>query len=260
MTLPLQLALFSLLAASARATFAKTAVAVLHEDDGVYGSVVFHQYSASSPLFISALLRDVRVRSAGGADWAVHAEPVHYGLHARGALCGAASLRGVLRAGGRAVGALGDKHGRMRAPRFAQDVHDWDLTLFGGGGGARDVVNRSLVVRAGDVDACATIVETRVHRVRPGGVPCERVRYADCLVATGRDGACVLRACEGWRRKWGVITEETRWCGRKWERFPKRDGGGREGVVPCVMGRHSLLRPIEEGRKEGRKEGADGVV
>lgn len=44
-----------------RAAARRTAVAVLQEEDGVWGSVVFHQWSRDGPVFLSALLQNIFV-------------------------------------------------------------------------------------------------------------------------------------------------------------------------------------------------------
>lgn len=40
---------------------ARTAAAFIHEDDGMYGSVVFHQWSPWSPVVISLLFNNIKV-------------------------------------------------------------------------------------------------------------------------------------------------------------------------------------------------------
>lgn len=191
-------------------------------------------------IFVQQIVPNQRI------DWSIHEEPVHYEQYAAHRRCGTDALGSILKVNNTPVGHLGLRHGRIFSSHFSREVYDRRLSLYEGW--AHSIVNRSLAIRQGDGEAdfrCATIQLTEVDW-EPGLVPCERVRYADCLVGTRREAVCVFRACEGYRVYWGRVPEGTLFCEQGVEKFPKAVGavGRKEGVVECLHGFHTLLRPV----------------
>lgn len=182
-------------------------------------------------------------------DWGIHEEPVDYESYPPHRRCGTYALGSVLTVSNASIGQLGLRHGRMSVPRFAKVMYDWELSLYEDS--RHSILDRSLAIRQGSGEAdfrCATIQLTGRHDWKPGSVPCERVRYADCLVGTAQEDVCVFRACEGYRVYWGRLGEKTQFCEQETERFPKAVEmiGKPKGVVRCRHGRHTLLRPVIE--------------
>lgn len=166
--------------------------------------------------------------------------------------CGAEALKSVMRNGNRFSGELGTRHGMIISHRFAEVTYDWELSLYPGS--PKNIIGKSFVIRQGNNEAdyrCATIEFTSVHSQRPGAVPCEMVQYADCLVGTARQDICVYRPCVGYRQYWGSIDSNTRMCAQIFKMYPKRlrAGATTEGVVTCMHGNHTLLKPIDQGSR-----------
>lgn len=226
----------------------RTAYAILHYDDDVWGSVVFHQWSKGTPVIISLLFQNINIQAGQRVDYAIHEEPVHYDRYEESELCSATSLKSVLKVEGETVGNLAQRHRMATASRFSDVLYDDRLSLFQDRPGY--IVGKSFVVRQGMTTAdhrCATIYMSDLESQRPGAVPCELKRYADCLVgANGMTTKCVFKPCIGFRRHWGVVDRNTLMCKQIFSSFPKVSQvlEKREGLVDCVHGRHTLLKPI----------------
>eukprot|EP00737_Agarophyton_chilense_P003506 gb/GEZJ01004123.1/.p1 GENE.gb/GEZJ01004123.1/~~gb/GEZJ01004123.1/.p1 ORF type:complete len:261 (-),score=23.17 gb/GEZJ01004123.1/:182-964(-) len=231
-------------------TFAEpvTATAVIHEDDGTWGSVVFHQWTRTSPVVISMLFRNLKIYDKFPVNYQLWDEPVHYDWYSRQERCGSKALKTMMNVNGSEVGDLGMRHRLMTSDRFAEVVYDKKLSLYEGV--KRSIIGKTFVIKQGADESsysCATIYASRLHSQRPGAIPCEIKQYSDCVVGTAEDGMCTLKSCYGYRQYWGVIDEKTEMCAQIRDMYPKRleRSGETNGVFSCKYGNHTLLRPID---------------
>lgn len=226
----------------------RTAFAVLYEEDDIWGSIVFHQWSNDTPLIISVLFNNINNDSGDYMNYAIHEEPVHYNLHNKSELCTHTALKDIVSVDGEQIGDLGHRHLKMRGKRFANVEYDEKLSLYEGHPGY--IIGKSFVVRQGTSEAhhrCATIYASDLQSQRPGAVPCEHMYYPDCLVgAVESNSTCVFRACDGYRQYWGTVNHSTIMCRQEVTYYPKPDKPltSRSGTVDCTYGNFTLLRPI----------------
>ena len=223
----------------------RTASAVIYEEDGIWGSIVFRQNARGGPVMISANFRDIS-HMGEGIDYEIRSEPVHYDWYAREKRCGDDALKEVLSTSGKQIGRL-VRAGRMdgmNGETFAQTVFDKEISLFEEDDGY--VVGRSFVVRQGGREsrfACSTILRTETE-LPAGLVPCVKKRYEKCLVGTEKKEECEYRSCEGFERFWGSVDHTTAFCSVVRQVYPKASGAATGERVGCSYGSHSLLIPV----------------
>lgn len=226
----------------------RTAYAILHYDDDIWGSVVFHQWSKTTPVIISLLFQNIKIQAGQKVGFAIHDEPVHYDQFSESKLCAPASLKSVLNVDGIDIGHVSQRHRMITTRRFSDVMYDEKLSLFEDN--KANIIGKSFVIRqGGDVaqHRCATIYLSKLESQRPGAVPCELRRYPDCLVgAHGVWDKCVFKPCIGFRRFWGTVDRNTLMCKQVFNSFPKLSQKivTRKGLVKCVHGNHTLLKPI----------------
>lgn len=229
----------------------RTALAVIHEPGGAWGSVVFTQAARTAPVFVTASLHSVDV-TAGPVHWGLHEAPVHYET-AHPARCGLAALGPSVRiaSSGPAAGDLSETLGPITSKKFAAVGYAKELSLYEDEPGF--VAQRALALGApGRAAACATVYMVRMAAVQAGAVPCEAVRYADCAMAVSK-GRCIKKECTGFRQFWGItdvktsaIDANTQFCTRVAETAPTKMGEvvARDGSVECDLGPSEGLQPI----------------
>ncbi|KAI0566230.1 Superoxide dismutase-like copper/zinc binding [Gracilaria domingensis] len=225
-----------------------TAAAIIHEEDGTWGSVVFHQWTRTTPVVISMLFQNLKLQGMVPVNYQIWDEPVHYNWYSREERCGTKALKAIMSVNGSWVGDLGMRHRLMTSHRFAEVVYDKKLSLYKDE--HHSIIGKTFVIQQGAGESsysCATILASKLHSQRPGAIPCEVKEYSDCVVGSNEDGKCTLRSCYGYRQYWGLIDENTQMCAQSREVYPKRLGGtsSAEGVFPCKYGNHTLLRPID---------------
>lgn len=226
----------------------RTAYAILNYDDDIWGSAVFHQWSKTTPVIISILFQNIKIQPGQKISFAIHNEPVHYDKYSDAQLCAPSSLKSVVNVDGMDVGHLSQRHRMITTQRFSDVMYDEKLSLFEDS--KANIVGKSFVIRQGGSVAhhrCATIYLSKLESQRPGAVPCKLRRYPDCLEgANGVWDKCVFKPCIGFERFWGTVDRNTLMCKQVFSLFPKllEKNVKREGLVRCIHGNHTLLRPI----------------
>lgn len=211
---------------------ARIAVAVINENGGAWGSIVFKQSRRRAPVQVQAFLQRV---PSGAGKWGIYNEPVHYSSGPEDARCAAATLRHVI-----PNGELHEKHGKIANSRLSSIGWDADLSLYEGEEGY--VIQKSLAV---DNKACATIYRVRAD-VIPGLIPCEVKSWDDCTVSVG-NGRCRKQHCEGYQQFWKIvyrdysisaIQKDTPMCIQHDQTTPivTDDTVDRDGTFACTLG------------------------
>eukprot|EP00178_Gracilaria_changii_P022053 TRINITY_DN65328_c0_g1_i1.p1 TRINITY_DN65328_c0_g1~~TRINITY_DN65328_c0_g1_i1.p1 ORF type:complete len:328 (+),score=20.41 TRINITY_DN65328_c0_g1_i1:148-1131(+) len=248
-----------------------TAAAVIHEQDGTWGSVVFHQWKRTTPVVISMLFQNLKVScvrlvgktcfvtltsffphsqiyGTAPVNYQLWDEPVHYDWYSRAERCSPKALKSLMKVNGSGVGDLGMRHRLMSSDRFAEVVYDKKLSLYEDE--PHNIIGKTFVIQQGADESsysCATIYASKLHSQRPGAIPCEVKQYPDCVVGATEDGKCTLRSCYGYRQYWGLIDDKTLMCAQVREVYPTRVEGSAsaDGLFPCKYGNHTLLTPID---------------
>lgn len=239
----------------------RSAIAVFYNDDGLWGSVVFHQWTPDGPVAVEVLLHNVDT-SGDDAEQpihlTIHQEPVHYDRHLDepAKQCTLENLEPVLFGMTGPVGNLSARHNatisrKLHSNQYSFNIHDYNLTLFEGYPGY--IINKSLRISQGASwlsHKCSTIEVSNMHNQRAGNVPCEYAAYSDCLVGAAKSNVtCVFAACVGVRRLWSKvpINEGTMLCKQVYSVYPKPlepvVDRTQQGPIPCKHSSHSLLHP-----------------
>jgi len=217
----------------------RIAIAVLNENGGPWGSIVFKQSRRRAPVQVQAFLQNV---PTGAGKWEIYNEPVHYS-NPQDTRCSTSSLRGIL-----PNGELHHKHGRISSSRLSAIGWDADLSLYEGEKGF--IIQKSLAI---DNNACATIYRVRMD-VIPGLVPCEVHSWDDCVVSVG-NGKCRKQPCQGFQQFWKIeyrdysisaIQSDTLMCIQHDQTTPKVIDYTEDehGNFPCTLGTSSALYAV----------------
>ena len=225
------------------------AIAVIHEHDDIWGSIIFRQASPSSPVTMQTIFEDIKIGKNQLIDYSIHEEPVHYDMYEPQVRCSEKALGPALSVAGRQIGRLSEKHRKIAAKRFGQVVHDADLSLFNNT--HNSIISRSFAVKQGKGEAdyrCGTIelIEEPHIAIRAGFIPCEMKEYENCLVGTSNPNLCAYKPCSGYQRYWGPVTKKTKMCTQRYEVYPQALSKNpvTTGQVKCEHGKHTLLQPI----------------
>lgn len=248
----------------------RSAIAVFYTDDGLWGSVAFHQFTHESPVAVEVLLQNVDTRGDDAEQpihLTIHQEPVHFDrdLDQPAKQCTLDKLESLLPGMTGPVGNLSERHNAiiprsLSSRQYSFNTHDYNLTLFEGYPGY--IINKSLRITQGPSwleHKCSTIEISNMHYQRAGHVPCEWAAYSDCLVGAAKSNdksndTCVFATCVGVRRMWQKrddkgelipFNDDTMLCKQIFSVYPKPldPSVTRSGIVPCQYASHSLLYP-----------------
>lgn len=228
----------------------RTAVAVIYEADGTWGSVVFRQAFRGAAVVVEAKLHGVSLGPNGKSiEWGLFNEPVHYEMPLS-TRCAPSSLKEMMHGG-----LLSSKHGLIHSTEFTAIGVDSEISLHGADRGF--ILQKSLVVLQGtsvEAHSCSTVYRVATNSIIPGFVPCEKAHYEDCTVDVGA-GRCRVQACDGWRQLWKLdpkdyttmaIDDHSVFCKSEYAVTPAISSStqGADGTVPCSLGRHTGLAPM----------------